>query len=57
MAKEYLFSNFENHLDARRNMELYSATTEFDITLKCPNIDISDSVMNEAMDFYWNTKA
>ena len=53
---ESLVSIFENHFDARRNMNEGSTTQEFMIAINGPNLAHADAVIKEAMNSYWCSK-
>eukprot|EP00794_Sanderia_malayensis_P014467 gene14467-15971_t len=53
---ESLVSIFENHFDARRNMNEESTTQEFLIAINGPNLSHADAVIKEAMNSYWRSK-
>jgi hypothetical protein len=53
---ESLVSIFENHFDARRNMNEDSTAQEFMIAVNGPNLSHADSVIKDAMNSYWQSK-
>ena len=53
---ESLVSIFENHFDARRNMKEESTAQEFMIAVNDPNLAYADTVIEEAMNSYWQSK-
>lgn len=53
---ESLVSIFENHFDARRNMNEESTAQEFMIAVNGPNLAHGDAIIKEAMNSYWRSK-
>ena len=54
---ESFVPKYENHFDARRNVEEEAANEEFEIAVNGPNLAHSDSVIIEAMNLLWNVKS
>ena len=53
---ESFVSKYENHFDARRNVDEETANEEFEIAVNGPNLAHSNSIIIEAMDLYWKGK-
>ena len=53
---ESLVLIFENHFDARRNMNKESMTQEFLIATNDPNLIHADALTKELMNSYWQSK-
>ena len=53
---ESFVSKYENHFDARRNVDEETANEEFEIAVNGPNLAHSDSVIIDEMNLYWKGK-